>query len=107
MRNDTCWDDADPARKRAQIQVQKDYEGVQMKSSREQFDEWVTAMVDGLPENMARIFEDMLFTAWQASREAIEIELPSREDPANFFCEVYDCDLVHESLANCGLKVKS
>lgn len=78
-----------------------------MKSSREQFDEWVPAMVDGLPENMARIFEDMLFTAWQASRAAIEIELPSREDPANFFCEVYDCDLVHESLANCGIKVKS
>ena len=47
-----------------------------MKSSREQFEEWVPAMVDGLPENMARIFEDMLFTAWQASRAAIEIELP-------------------------------
>lgn len=49
-----------------------------MKSSREQFDEWIPAMVDGLPENMARIFEDMLFTAWQASRAAIEIELPDK-----------------------------
>ena len=78
-----------------------------MKSSREQFEEWFPQMVDGLPENMARIFEDMLFTAWQASRAAIEIELPPKEDPANFFCEVYSCDLVHESLANCGLKVKS
>lgn len=78
-----------------------------MKSSREQFEEWIPSMVDGLPENMAMIFEDMLFTAWQASRAAIEIELPSKEDPANFFCEVYDCELVHESLANCGLKVKS
>ena len=47
-----------------------------MKSSREQFEEWVPAMIDGLPENMARIFEDMLFTAWQASRAAIVIELP-------------------------------
>lgn len=46
-----------------------------MKSSREQFEEWIPEMVDGLPENMARIFEDMLFTAWQASRAAIEIEL--------------------------------
>ena len=76
MRNDTCRNDAGPARKRTQVQVQKDYEVVQMKSSREQFEEWVPAMVDGLPENMARIFEDMLFTAWQASRAAIEIELP-------------------------------
>lgn len=49
-----------------------------MKSSREQFEEWVPAMIDGLPENMARIFEDMLFTAWQASRAAIEIELPDK-----------------------------
>ena len=49
-----------------------------MKSSREQFEEWIPAMVDGLPENMARIFEDMLFTAWQASRAAIEIELPDK-----------------------------
>lgn len=78
-----------------------------MKSSREQFEEWVPAMVDGLPENMARIFEDMLFMAWQASREAIEVELPSKGEPADFFCEVYSCDMVHESLANCGLKVKS
>ncbi len=49
-----------------------------MKSSREQFEEWIPAMIDGLPENMARIFEDMLFTAWQASRAAIEIELPDK-----------------------------
>lgn len=49
-----------------------------MKSSREQFEEWIPAMVDGLPENMARIFEDMLFTAWQASRAEIEIELPDK-----------------------------
>lgn len=46
-----------------------------MKSSREQFEEWVPAMVDGLPENMAMIFEDMLFTAWRASRAAIEITI--------------------------------
>ncbi len=78
MRNDASRDDAGPARKRTQVHVQKDYEGVQMKSSREQFEEWIPAMVDGLPENMARIFEDMLFTAWQASRAAIEIELPDK-----------------------------
>ena len=75
MRNDTGWYDASPARKRTQVQVQKDYEGVQMKSSREQFEEWFPVMVDGLPENMVKIFDEMLFTAWQASRAAIEIEL--------------------------------
>lgn len=51
-----------------------------MKSSREQFEGWVPTMIDGLPENMARIFEDMLFMAWQASREAIEITLPDCDD---------------------------
>lgn len=78
-----------------------------MKSSREQFEEWFPQMVEGMPENMVKVFDEMLFMAWQASRAAIEIELPSKEDPANFFCEVYDCDMVHESLANCGIKVKS
>ena len=78
-----------------------------MKSSREQFEEWFPQMVDGMPENMVKVFDEMLFMAWQASRAAIEIELPSKGEPADFFCEVYSCDMVHESLANCGLKVKS
>lgn len=78
-----------------------------MKSSREQFEEWFPQMVDGMPENMVKVFDEMLFMAWQASRASIEIELPSKGDPADFFCEVYSCDMVHESLANCGIKVKS
>lgn len=105
MRNDSGWDDADPARKRAQVQVQKDYEDVQMKSSREQFEKWFKS--DYHPDKSGPYLKNALFLAWQASRAAIEIELPSKEDPANFFCEVYSCDMVHESLANCGLKVKS
>ena len=76
-----------------------------MKSSREQFEEWFKS--DYHPDKSGPYLNNALFLAWQASRAAIEIELPSREDPANFFCEVYDCDMVHESLANCGLKVKS
>lgn len=107
MRNDACRNDAGTARKRTQVQVQKDYEGVQMKSSREQFEEWWVAYAD----KCSHLVEDVEYyaakDAWQASRAAIEIELPSREDPANFFCEVYDCELVHESLTNCGIKVKS
>ena len=78
-----------------------------MTTSREQFEEWLPQMVDGMPENMVKVFDEMLFMAWQASRAAIEIELPSKGEPADFFCEVYSCDMVHESLANCGLKVKS
>lgn len=78
-----------------------------MKTSREQFEEWFPQMVDGMPENMVKVFDEMLFMAWQASRAAIEIELPSKGEPADFFCEVYSCDMVHESMANCGLKVKS
>lgn len=49
----------------------------------------------------------MYFSVWQASRAAIEIELPSKEGQANLFCEVYSCDMVHEALSSCGLKVKS
>lgn len=78
-----------------------------MTTSREQFEEWFPQMVEGMPGNMAKIFDEMLFMAWQASRAAIEIELPSKGEPADFFCEVYSCDMVHESLANCGIKVKS
>lgn len=50
-----------------------------MKSSREQFEEWFPAMVDGLPENMVKIFDEMLFTAWQASRAAIEVAVEPME----------------------------
>ena len=77
-----------------------------MKSSREQFEEWIDSE-DGMVLMAYGDRHAIAKEAWQASRAAIEIELPSKEDPANFFCEVYDCELVHESLANCGLKVKS
>lgn len=51
-----------------------------MKSSREQFEEWFPQMVEGMPENMVKVFDEMLFTAWQASRAAIEITLPDCDD---------------------------
>lgn len=92
-----------------------------MKSSREQFEEWYLENWGHTEDDHETLFERepdchedyyrfgvrLAHHSWQASREAIEIGLPSMEDPANFFCEVYDCDMVHESLANCGLKVKS
>lgn len=51
-----------------------------MKSSREQFEEWLPQMVEGMPENMVKVFDEMLFMAWQASRAAIEITLPDCDD---------------------------
>lgn len=51
-----------------------------MKSSREQFEEWFPQMVGGMPENMVKVFDEMLFMAWQASRAAIEITLPDCDD---------------------------
>lgn len=51
-----------------------------MKNSREQFEEWFPKMVDGMPENMVKVFDEMLFMAWQASRAAIEITLPDCDD---------------------------
>ena len=79
-----------------------------MKSSREQFEEWVPAMVDGLPENMARIFEDMLFTAWQASRAAIEIELPDKVMVEDEFDNGHNCaiDYCADAIQAAALTVK-
>lgn len=83
-----------------------------MKSSREQFEEWFSKRKVAMQKKgistirIVRLHRKML-EAWQASRAAIEVDLPSKGDPADFFCEVYSCDMVHESLANCGIKVKS
>ena len=79
-----------------------------MKSSREQFEEWVPAVVDGLPENMARIFEDMLFTAWQASRAAIEIELPDKVMVEDEFDNGHNCaiDYCADAIRSAGITVK-
>ena len=81
MRNDTSRDDAGPARKRTQVQVQKDYEGVQMKSSIEQFKEWFYGYTGCDPKDSryANMVE-MYWMAWQASRAAIEITLPDCDD---------------------------
>lgn len=90
-----------------------------MKSSREQFEEWVKAetgfdlyrtnfpMTSWDNQQYKDHSTNLAWMSWQASRAAIEIELPSKGEPADFFCEVYSCDMVHESLANCGIKVKS
>lgn len=79
-----------------------------MKSSREQFEEWFPQMVEGMPENMVKIFDDMLFTAWQASRAAIEIELPRTQYYGDHWSGDWalDPELVVDSLNEAGVKVK-
>lgn len=79
-----------------------------MKSSREQFEEWFPQMVEGMPENMVKVFDEMLFTAWQASRSAIEIELPSVIwDMSEDGSQHYDRDEMINAIQSVGIKVKS
>lgn len=82
--------------------MQKDYEVVQMKSSRERFEEWFPQMVEGMPENMVKVFDEMLFTAWQASRASIVIELPWLGQSS-----LMDTDDVVEAIELQGLTAKA
>lgn len=75
-----------------------------MDESRKAFEQWFPEMVEGMPPGMVEVFDKMLFMAWQASRAAIEIELP-----ASFVSDaiaVYDRDEVEESIRAAGIKVK-
>lgn len=73
-----------------------------MKSSREQFEDWLPQMVEGMPENMVKVFDEMLFTAWQASRAAIVIELPWLGQSS-----LMDTDDVVEAIELQGLTAKA
>ena len=79
-----------------------------MKSSREQFEEWFPQMVDGMPENMAKVFDEMLFMAWQASRAAIEIELPDKVMVEDDFDNGHNCaiDYCADAIHAAGLTAK-
>lgn len=64
-------------------------------------------MVDGIPENMVKAFDEMLFTAWQASRAAIKIELPEIVwDITECGSQHYDVDDINDSIRTAGLTVK-
>lgn len=54
----------------------------------------------------ATTWVDMMWEGWQASRAAIEIELPDVEDPANFFCGVYSSYAVRLAIESTGIKLK-
>lgn len=47
-----------------------------------------------------------VWRGWQASREAVEIELPALSDPADCYCDVYTPAGVISALRTAGVKVK-
>ena len=77
-------------------------------TSREQFEAWFPNMVHGMPDNMVKVFDEMLFMAWQASRAAIEIKLPEPCSPGDFCIDIpaQAHHEVIEAIENAGLKVK-
>lgn len=84
-----------------------------MKTSREQFEEWVKNRANDLDykhmECLLKTFDngvyavtwvDMAWEGWQASRQCIEVELP-------FYCDGYQHDKeIIDSLRDAGIKVK-
>ncbi len=79
-----------------------------MKSSREKFEEWWATYVD----KCSHLVEDVEYyaakDAWQASRAAIEIELPTVIwDMSEDGSQHYDRDDVIDAIQSAGIKVKS
>lgn len=76
-----------------------------MTSSRERFEEWFQTQT-GYPLGYDERMQHDMWSAWQASRQCIEVALPEVEDPANFFCEVYDTFKIQQALTVAGIKIK-
>lgn len=83
-----------------------------MDESRKTFERWFPEMVEGMPHGMVEVFDKMLFMAWEASRSAIEINLPDIELVTDTLTapgdgwEVYDAQKVDKALCDAGIKVK-
>jgi len=68
-----------------------------MKTSREQFEEWVK---NNMHPSASNAIIRIAWDCWQASRQCIEFELP-------FYCERYQYDKeIIDSLRDAGIKVK-
>ena len=93
-----------------------------MKSSREQFEEWYTEnwghtedhhetlfeRDPDCPEDYYRFGVRLAHNSWQASRAAIEVELPTVIwDMSEDGSQHYDRDDVIDAIQSVGLKVKS
>lgn len=81
---------------------------IEVNKSREQFEQWFPDMVEGMPPSMVEVFDKMLFIAWQASRAAIEIELPDSTefDGPDMSGAQQAISQIREMLTETGIKVK-
>lgn len=77
-------------------------------TSREQFEAWCNSDPDRsiTMEDSTRFF--CAWEAWQASREAVEIELPSVTDAADWLVsvDVMESEHVISAIRTAGIKVK-
>lgn len=72
-------------------------------TSREQFEAWFK--YDYHPDKTGPYIKDIMFVAWQASREAVEVELPTAEGEEGGITELI-VDLCSEAIRAAGIKVK-
>lgn len=78
-------------------------------TSREQFNEWFYEYTGCDPKDNRYVnMVEMYWMAWQASRAAIEIELPEPCSPGDFCIDIpaQAHHEVIEAIENAGLKVK-
>lgn len=77
-------------------------------TSREQFEAWFK--YDYHPDKTGPYIKDIMFVAWQASREAVEVELPTRVDCCNVPFAGYSWNACLEEsekrIRAAGIKVK-
>ena len=79
-------------------------------TSREQFEAWFK--YDYHPDKTGPYIKDIMFVAWQASREAVEVELPSFDKPVKWGAATISIDLYQhkkeceEAIRAAGIKVK-
>lgn len=91
-----------------------------MKSSREQFEDWVKEetgfdlcrtnypMTEWVDQKYESYQTHLAWMAWQASRAAVEVELPSVIwDMSECGSQHYDRDDVIDAIQSVGVKVKS
>ena len=71
-----------------------------MDKMREDFEKWAAS--EGWGHDHTMIYE--LWLAWQASRQALEVELPESFEMDDF--EAYDAPDVIEAIRAAGIKVK-
>lgn len=80
-----------------------------MDESRKAFEQWFPEMVEGMPPSMVEVFDKMLFMAWEASRAAIEIKLPTENELHQKVCSGCASDsleMVEQAIRAAGIKVK-